>query len=1029
MRTKFNGILTLFLALIVQISFAQERTISGTVSDETGPLPGVTILKKGTTQGTETDFDGNYSIQAKTGDVLVFSFVGMQTIEKTVGNSNQINALLKGDNLLEEVVVLGYGSKSKSELTGSTVQINSDEISQVPVASVDQVLQGKVAGLAISGTSGTPGSTQDIRIRGISSITAGNQPLYVVDGVPLTNTDLAASTATSTFSTLSSINSNDIQSITVLKDASATAAYGARGANGVIVITTKKGKSGKTSFNFNTSVGFSNDAVEGPVMLTAAEREMLYYESLYNTYGADYGFSKDEAKDFYQSNPGAFGTEYTDWNNAGRQVYNWADVIKNKDAVTKEYNLSATGGDDVSRFYASLGLYQSEATVIGSDFERLSASFKYDRDLTSKLKLSTNNSFSNTIQDGLLEQSAYFSSPRTAKYFMSPLVNPYNADGSINTQDILSYTNVRNPLWIAENDINETKLARFISNNSLTWETPIENLSFTTRINVDYQVFDYKEYQNRVHGDGMDVNGSGTRTNRTITNTVYQNSLDYNFILGGSHKFDVKLLQEYQENKRNYLYAYAENFGADGLTNINSASSNKDADAQFTDWSVASYLAMLNYSYDNRYITNLTFRREGNSRFPRKGRWGNFWSAGVAWNIHNEAFAADSNVINNLKVRASYGVSGNANIGLNTFQSKLSFDGGYADQPAPYVSTLGNPDLSWETASTFDTGIDFGFFQNRLSGSVSYYKRNTEDLLLDVPLSITTGIVDANGDVVQTRNIGKMENSGLEFELNYEIIRSDNFNFSIGGNLATVDNEVLEMAVDGNGEEINIVTGTRRVQSGHTVYEWYMRKFAGVDPATGEDTFYVNGKDGATTMNISEAERAFQGTSALPTLTAGMNIHLDYKGFFLDANAYYAGGHQVFEDWTRYTNGNDRYGLDLFNAINTVLDRWQEPGDITRVSKVIYGTKSWPQQQHTKYLYDGDYIRLKNVTFGYDFAPQILDNVGFLDGARVFLRGTNLYTWVKDKNLKYDPEVQANGFTSLTTPPVKTISVGFNFKF
>ena len=1018
MKTKLSGIMTLFLAFVVQFTFAQERIITGVVSDETGPLPGVSVLIEGTSTGTETDFDGNYTIQANKGSNLRFSFVGMTTVVRSVASNNVINVtMVAADNTLDEVVVMGYATQKKSELTGSSVQIDSDVISQIPVASVDQVLQGKVAGLTISSTSGTPGATQNIRIRGISSITAGNEPLFVIDGVPTTNENTSGSSAVSSLSTLSSLNSNDIQSITVLKDASATAAYGARGANGVIVITTKSGKSGKTKFNFSSSVGVSNDAIDGPTMLTAAEQETLTYEAVFNTYGESYDFSRDEAKGFYEN---YISDTWSVWNENGRKEGDWADAITVKDALQQEYNLSATGGDETSNYYAALGYYDSQATVIGSDFNRISAALRFSTKLTDKIKFETRNTVANTKQNGILESSAYFASPRTAKYFMTPRAQPYNADGTINIDDIRAATNVRNPLWIAKNDIHENKLTRIISNNSLKWDTPIENLSFKTLFSIDYQVFDYKEYQNRVHGDGQDVGGYAARENNNTVNYVFQNSLNYILYLGDDHTFNFSAIQEFQKNNFNYLYADGESFAADGLTNLASAGKPTSASSYFTDWSIASYLGMFNYSFRGKYILNATYRREGNSRFPAENRWGDFWSVGAAWNLANENFMGNINWVSNFKLRASYGVTGNAAISINTYQSLFSYDADYAGAAAIYPSNYGNPNLTWETQNTLDAGVDFGFVDNRISGTFSYYTRESTDLLQKVPLSRTTGFSSQN------TNVGSMENSGIELELNFDIVRSEDFNLSLGGYFSTNDNEVTKLALDGEGEPITITTGTRKVDVGHTVYEWYMRKFAGVDTNTGENLYYLNGIDGATTANYNEAERAFQGKGALPTLTAGGNFHVDIKGFFLDATAYYAGGHKVYEDWTRYIHGNDRFNFEWYNSINTLNDRWQKPGDVTDVAKVTYTAEPW--RTHSKYLHDGDFIRLKDVTFGYDLKPEWTNQIG-LNSARIFVRGTNLYTWVKDDNLLYDPEMGASGFSGLRTPPVKTISFGININF
>jgi len=1011
MKTKLSGIMALFLAFVVQFTFAQERTITGTVSDESGPLPGVSVLIEGTTTGTETDFDGNYAINANNGDVIRFSFVGMSTVSRTVGTDNVINLTLVSDeNTLDEVVVTGFSNVKRSELTGSAVQLTSETFNQVPVASIDQVLQGRVAGLTIAGSSGTPGSEQNIRIRGVSSITAGNEPLYVIDGVPIADNDLKTDdVAESTFSTLSTLNSSNIESITVLKDASATAPYGARGANGVIVITTKSGRDGKTRFNFSTSLGFSNDAVDGPKILTAARQEPIFYEAVTNSFGVPI----EDAPDFTANVLGI--TDWADWNAAGRPEARWDEVITNKDALQTDYNLSATGGDDKSSFFVSLGLYDSEATVIGADFKRYTAALNFSTYLTKRLKFSTINNVSNTKQNGVLEQSAYFSSPRAAKFFTSPRDQPYNSDGSLNING--GFTN---PLWVIENNIYETKTTRLLSNNSLNWDIPIENLKFTTRFAIDYQINDQKTYWGREHGDGSGSNGYAYRLNRNITNYVFQNSLDYALFLGDNHKFNFKLQQEYQENNLYELSADGEQFAADGLTNLDNAGSPLSANSAFYDWKIASYTGMMNYSFDNRYIFNASYRREGNSRFSQDNLWGNFWAVGAAWNLSNENFLINSNFISNLKFRASYGVTGNANIGINLYQVKLGFDSNYAGSAGIYPAGYGNSDLTWETQHTLDAGIDFGFIDNRISGTFSYYNRESSDLLLNVPLSRTTGFSG------QTANVGTMHNKGFEGELNFDIIRKDNFNFSVGGYFATTENEVTELALDAEGNPRTITTGTRKVDVDHIVYEYYLVKFAGVDPETGVNTYYLNGEDGETTTNFSEADRAFQGTSALPTITAGMNFHIDFAGFFVDATGYYAGGHQVYEGWHRYIHGSDLYNTWLWATLETLEDRWQQPGDITRVEKPTFGTKPW--QRHTNYLHDGDFFRLKDVTIGYDLKPAWANQIG-LQSARFFLRGTNMYTWVKDDNLLYDPEVGPSGSTGLTTPAVKTFSFGVNINF
>ncbi|MGM0934838.1 MAG: SusC/RagA family TonB-linked outer membrane protein [Bacteroidota bacterium] len=1016
MKNKLHGFLTLLLAFVVQFTFAQEKTISGTVIDEDGlPLPGVNIIVKGTNKGAQTDFDGNYNISAQSTDVLVFSYVGFTTQEIPVGDKTRIDATLGVDAAaLEEVVVMGYVSKRKDDMTGSTVQVSSEELQQTPMATVDQALQGKVSGLQISSSSGTPGAVQDIRIRGISSINAGNEPLYVIDGVPIINDNVGGSAATSSLSALASINSNDIESITVLKDASTTAAYGARGANGVIVINTKSGKSGKTSVNVSSYYGFSNNAIEGPDMLTGAERETLYYEGIKNTFGLE---SNEAAREFEVANIGdAFG--YQAWNEAGRPEGDWDEVIKNVDAPVQEHNISANGGGEKHNFYASLGYFDQEATVINSDFQRISGSLNLTQSISDNLEFSSSNTGSHSFQDGLLEGSAYFSSPHTARYFQNPTQPPYNEDGSYNLN-----TTLPNPLFIGEQDIDESKLTRILSNNSLTWQTPIENLSATSRFSVDYQVYNYKTYNNRVRGDGDDTNGYGYQVSRNTATYVFQNSLDYlmNF---GDHNFNFKVLQEFQKYRRNFTAAEGDQFVADGLTNLSSAGNPIGAYGEFSDWAVASYLGTAAYNYDNRYVLNATYRREGNSRFASDNRWGDFWSVGAAWNLHREAFLSDNDMINTLKLRGSYGKTGNANIDINQYQVLFNYNADYAGTGASYPATYGNEALTWETSYTFDAGIEFGLFQNRITGLVAYYRRESQDLLLDVPLSYTTGFDS------QFRNIGSMENKGFEAELDLAIVRSNDFNLNIGGNVGTVENEVLEVAQDANGNEIAVTNpdapaGSQRSAAGTLVNEWFLPTWAGVDPETGVDTYYVDGEGSETTTSFTEANRVYQGSSALPSLTAGLNFHIDYKGFFLDASGYYAGGHQIYESWHLYINQPNYYATGVYNGYDALMDRWQQPGDQTRVAKSIFGGEPW--RYNSKFLHDGDYFRLRNVTFGFDFSPNMVDAIG-MSSARIFVRGTNLYTWVKDDNLLHDPEVSAAGFTSITTPPVKSVVLGVNLK-
>ena len=999
--------------MLMAFSGWAQKTIAGTVLDDGGlPLPGATVIEKGTGNGVSTDFDGNFSIEVAEDAVLEISFIGYQTAEISA-SGDDFNVTLTAGNELEEVVITGYTSQRRSEVTGAVTQLDSEALTQLTVPTVDQALQGQVAGLTITTNSGTPGSTSQIRIRGISSITAGNEPLYVIDGVPVVNGNVSNSGASSFMSALSAIDANNIASISVLKDAASTAQYGARGANGVILITTKSGRSGDAKFSVSSYYGIQNDAIYGPEMLTAEQKFELFSEAYFNDYPDSFS-SISAAGDYILANV----ARYRNWDADGRPEANWADVITNENAPIQEHNFSASGGDDNSTFYASLGYMKQEATVIGSSFDRISGALNITRKLNDKLTFSSSNSVGVTEQEGILERSAYFEGPRTAKFFGDPLIRVLNEDGTPNQYG----GGVPNPLYITSENLNDTKFTRIVTNNSLTYDI-MEGLTFGTRLNVDYLIYDRKAYNNTIYGYSVPNGGELTDAHRNQVTYVVQNYLDYNWELNDNHSFDFKILQEYQTNRTTYLSASGESFPDAGLFYLDNAGSPVGVSSSFSDWYVGAYLASVHYvGFGGKYVGDLTYRREGNSRFGPDNRWGDFYSVGAAWNLHKEDFLADSDIFDNLKLRASYGVSGNANISLNQYQALLAYDADYAGEGAVYTSTFGNNDLSWETNYSFDLAVDFGMFDGKLAGSLGYYQRDSEDLLLNVPLSLTTGFSS------QTRNIGSVRNAGVEFEINYNVISSEDFNFSIGGNLATTENEITKLAKDPNGDTITIQDSRTLIDEGQPIRAWYLPTWAGVNPQTGAEEWYVNGVDGETTTVFNDAEQVLQGGSALPTLTAGLNIHLDYKGFFLDANGFYAGGHKVYEGWHRYLNQSAvGFSVGPYQGYSTLLtDAWRQPGDVTRNGRITSGTVPW--QRHSKYLYDGDWARLRTLTFGFDFDQSSLAGTG-LDGLRLYVRGNNLLTWKKDENQKWDPEVDLGGETGLETPPTQSFIVGLNLKF
>ncbi len=1013
---KYIVVILLFFACSLLIEAkAQSQSITGKVlsSEDGKPISGVSVIVKGTGTGTVTNNDGTFQIAIpQNAQTLIFSFVGMKTEEIPI-SSGLVSIILKPDYIgISEIVATGYSAKRKNEITGSTFQVSGNVVANIPVTSFDQALQGKVPGLVVSTLSGTPGTMQDLRIRGVGSITALNNPLIVIDGVPVINPDFTGEVQRSSFGILSTLNSHDIENITVLKDASATSAYGARGSSGVIVISTKNGKPGKTRYNLNNSVGFQNNASKGWGILNGSQREELMLEAVHNTYNVPV----NEAYNFLieKKITNSLKTWVDSYN---RNEGNWDELLKNKNAIVQNYDFSASGGDAVSSFFASLGYNNTEATVIGGGFHRISGKFNFRHQFTKKVKFGTNMIFSNTRQNAFLEQSIYFGNPNATRFLMSPWEQPYLADGvTLNTATTSSFFNT---LYTLENDISKNDLTKGMVNSFVEWEV-LSNLVFKTLYSGDYNVAAFHSYQNRVHGDGKSKGGSAFQSVTRNYNWVNQNSLDYKQSIC-KHNLAVKVLMEYQKNNNNYLSGSGEKFPADGLVYLSAASSNLDVNANFTDWKNMSYLGMINYNYSGKYIADLTYRYEGSSLFAPGKRFGNFWSVGAAWNVSEEDFMKNIQFIDYLRIRSSYGLSGNSAIGLNQYQALLGYDKSYDSQGAVYPRQFGNSNLTWEKNKNLDIGIDYAIFDGRIKGSFAWYNKKTYDLLQQVPLSLTSG----HASILM--NVGSMVNKGLEAFIQGDVIRTTDFNINVSFNIATVNNEVTQLAHDVSGNDISIEDQLRKVAEGQPVYAWYMRKWAGVNPDNGNAQWYINGKDGEITENYYAAQKEWQGESAIPKFTAGLMTHIAYKVFFADVNLYYAGGHKVYEDFSFITHHTGIYSFSLFNGVDELMERWQKPGDITNVPKVSYGTPN-DSRESTRFLYDGDYVRIKDLVFGFNLPKKLTGKLG-CENIAISLRGTNLFTVVKDSRLKFDPDVGADGLTRMTTPPVKSIVFGINLNF
>jgi len=1045
MRTKFSGILTLLLAFVVQLSFAQQKTVTGTVTDETGmPLPGVNIVIVGTSTGTQSDFDGNYSINANVGQAISFSYLGYQTTQVPVTASTTTISIQMSEDAatLDEVIVTAYGRKrTKNETTGSVVTVGSEELMKVPFVSIQQALQGRAAGVQVVGTSGTPGSTQAIRIRGIQSITASNEPLYIIDGVPIVAGNISGSANVSSVDVTALISMDNIESITVLKDAISTAPYGAQGSNGVIMITTKSGKSGKARFNLVSSTGIFNNAVRGLEPMNGEQKWEMVQSGLWNMFGegGTGAIQNNTETDIYNhilntpslANQGPYRSLVA-WNEAGRPGYDWEREVTNNDAFMQNIDFSMTQGNETSNFYASLGYNFTEATVIGSDFERINGTIKYNSKLSDKFDLKLSAIASNAKQRASLEQAAFFSNPNLSKFFLSPWINPYAADGSpnISNDDFVGYTSLHNTLFTANTNIRDNDITRVIPSASLSYKMT-DKLTFSTMFNIDYTLRYYKDYRSPLHGDGLATNGGVFESSTRLFNYVSQNTVDYRFNIGDDHNFNVTGLSEFARYNTYALSAYGENMANNVLTNISAATANFDASSSYSDATILRYVGMMSYNYKQKYLLDATYSYQGDSRFSRAERFDTFYSVGLGWNIHREGFMDSVDFINELRLKGSYGTVGNSGIGRNQFQALYGVSD-YNNQAALIITGFGTT-AGWETGVKSDFAMEFSLWNRRIRGLVSYYNNETRDMLLNFPLGQSVGFL--GGSALQ--NVGDMRNRGVEVDLSVDIVQTDSFNWNISGNYATVDNLVTRLP-----EDANIITGTRVVKEGHKVYEWFLPEWAGVDPETGDPQWWTNtpildangNETGDVTReltnNYNEASQIYTGYNALPTYSGSVTTRVDFKNFFLEGTVFFAGGHKVFEDWAGYTQTSDMGRLLPFSASTEVLNgAWRQPGDIATHPRIDQGGLiGQASSASTRWLYDGDYMRLRDIAIGYTFKSDFVSQIG-LEGMSMAVRGTNLFTWVKDDRLKWDPEIRPDGFTNLTTPPIKSVVFQLNVNF
>ncbi|MDO6803510.1 TonB-dependent receptor [Wenyingzhuangia sp. 1_MG-2023] len=993
----------------VAVKLQQQVTIKGVVKDDMGmPVPGANVIVKGTTQGVITDFDGNYQIAVKTKNpVLVFSYVGYKDKEVVVANQTTINVALEQDvSELDAIVMVGYGTVKKSDVTGALSSIDTEEISKTQNTSIAQAIQGRAAGVTVSKSSGTPGATPTVRIRGVGTVNNAD-PLYVVDGVPIND--------------ISTINMEDAKSVEVLKDASATAIYGSRGANGVVLITTKTGKKGKPVISYKTYTGVQK-RVDNLDVLNAEQWATIYNEGLAND---------GKAADAYLANPSSL------------ESYNWKDAVYGE-AYMQSHQLSVSGGTDKSTYFVSFGYINQDGIIKNTGYKRTNFRVNNTYQIKPKIKLGHNIQYSNSYTSSVPSYGGN-STAKTAftGYMVDPSTPFYNEDG---TYAIAKYASQAvNPLGLAEFGQAPRKRESFFGNLFLEVDI-LKGLKFKSNFGLQVnntKVDNFKPSYNvsPKYNSPVTTYNLSRGEQRVL---ILSNTLNYNKTFHKKHSINALLGQEIQDLSSNNVSA-SRNSIPESVANPtleSGAISSASNGGTISESKLLSFFGRLNYNFDDRYLLTGTYRFDGSSRFGANNKWAQFPSLAFAWNLHKEEFY-DVDVINQLKVRAGWGGTGNQNIPNTATYNTLGVgDTNYllgtdeATQLGVAPLRPGNPDLKWETTITKNIGVDMALLDNSITLSAEYFIKNTTDMLMPTPVLLTAGFADN-----PYTNAGDIENKGMEFTANYKKIIND-FSFSVGGNISIIKNKVIRLSGEGSLIQTGNANGFKnisRTEAGNPLASFYGYEMIGLFQNQDEIDNYaslpntkpgdVKYKDLNNDNVIDDSDRTFIG-SPFPKFTYGMNLDMSYKQF--DFSAFFQGsqGNKIFNSTDYWLEG------DLGSNLNTnMLNRWTGEGTSNSVPRATFSGQSNNTQLSSRYVRDGSYLRLKNIQLGYTVPKKILTKF-FVTELRGYVAAQNLLTFTKYDGL--DPEVGIDssqnspldmGIDRGRYPSVRTVSVGLDVKF
>ncbi|GEO23723.1 SusC/RagA family TonB-linked outer membrane protein [Cyclobacterium qasimii] len=1022
MRSNIFIVLVMLLVSPL-LGLAQNITISGKViSDEDGMgIPGVSIGIKESGKSTVTDISGRYQLTLDSKETIICSYLGFIQQEILVKNKREINIrLVPNLNTLDEIVVVGYGSINKSDLTGNVSKIEGEEIANIPVPNFQETLQGRLAGVFVASSSGKLGDGVKIRIRGTTSISAGNDPLYIIDGIPVTT---AGSIDNS--NPMSMINMGDIASINVLKDAAAASIYGARGSNGVVVITTKKGSSGKTKFNVGIQRGISSPTRKMD-FLNASQYVELFREAGYNN---DLAANKDPLNnplDYpdsdlqYVENRLDQYAGHSDWRDGAINT-NWQDQAFNGGAGVTNVNFSASGGDEKTRFYLSSAYDKQDGILIRNDFERISGRLNFDHNVSEKFRFGANFSLTRTVTNSLPSDNQ-FNSPMQL-VALAPISPIRDLNGELTDRPTTTYYN---NLIDSENSSWTTTSLRNI--NSIYGELNVaKNLTFRSEFGLDNLVQNDDRYFGSRTATGQSSNGYGSSRWLKIATYNTNNFFTYQPFLQGPHKLEATLGMSFQKSENRFTSVDGQEFPLDGLTTLKSAAEIVDGLSTLTNASFLSYFTRVNYKLDGKYLLGLSARYDGSSRFGKSEKYGFFPAGSLGWLVSEEDFLKDNSYLSYFKVRTSFGITGNALIG--------DFDHMGLYEPLPYglspglsPTQIANPNLTWETTQQFDFGLEFGFFEDRFTGEVDFYNKMTRDLLLLVPVPATTGFA------TQRQNIGKMQNYGIEVLLNSINYSNSNLVWKSSFNFARNINRVRALSKDQSAIPPPYSSYLNGIYVDQPMAVFFGPKYAGVDPANGDALYFKDEAQTETTSDYNTAARLFLG-SPNPDFIGGLTNEISYKNLdlvFLLQGVY---GNKIYEAAGGYYANNANW---FDNNTVAQMERWQEPGDLTDVPQARLGYCNGCSAS-SRYISDGSYLRLKTISLAYNF-PEEWNEKLKINNAKIYIIAQNMLTFTKYHG--WDPEVgtealsnsfsNANLFQGVdlySAPQAKTYSIGLNLGF